>query len=223
MIEARPIIQVLETNFLIEIGEVPKNIIQVIGNDSPALQDPDPVIQLSVTPPPVQVIEAEEIKQSIKASVEQVVILQPSSVGPQGPPGLPGDLIVTDHLAGEALGGHRGVIVGSDNKVYYGDQSNPAHFNRVLGISTGAAAQDDQASVRVGGVMTEPSWNWDLDKFIYLGSNGLLTQTPPGSGFLLEMGWPINPTSMMVDIKLPVRFWHRREPWLRNFSECWRA
>ena len=62
----------------------------------------------------------------------------------------------------------------------------------------------DPASVRVGGIMAEPSWTWDLDKFIYLGVNGLLTQTPPGTGFLLEMGWPINPTSMMVDIKLPL-------------------
>ena len=95
------------------------------------------------------------------------------------------------------------VIVGNDNKLYYADQSNPAHFNRVLGITTGAAARDSPASVRVGGIMTEPTWNWDLDKFIYLGANGLLTQTPPATGFLLEMGWPINPTSMMVDIKLP--------------------
>ena len=125
-------------------------------------------------------------------------------VGPQGPPGEAGDLIVTDHLAGEALGGHRGVIVGNDNRLYYADQSNLTHFNRVLGITTGAAVQNDPASVRVGGIMTEPSWTWDLDKFIYLGVNGLLTQTPPGTGFLLEMGWPINPTSMMVDIKLPL-------------------
>ena len=168
MIEERAMVQVFETNYLIEVMETSENIVQV------------------------------------EASAEQVFVIQPSMVGPQGPPGEPGDLIATDHLAGEALGGNRGVIVGNDNKIYYADQSNLTHFNRVLGITTGAAVQDDPASVRVGGIMAEPSWTWDLDKFIYLGINGLLTQTPPGTGFLLEMGWPINPTSMMVDIKLPL-------------------
>ncbi len=204
MSEERIIVQVIETNQLIEVAEVPANIVQVIKEESPDSQDPDPVIQLSVMPPPVQVVEAEETRQIIEVSAEQVVIIEPSSVGLQGPPGEPGDLIDTHHLAGQALGGHRGVIVGGDNKVYYGDQANLSHFNRVLGVTTGAVAQDDRASVRVGGVMTEPSWNWDLDKFIYLGSSGLLTQTPPTTGFLLELGWPVNTTSIMVDIKLPV-------------------
>ncbi len=167
MIEERPIVQVFETNYLIEVME-------------------------------------EDAVRLIEASAEQVFVIQPSMVGPQGPPGEARDLIVSDKLAGEALGGHRGVIVGNDNRLYYADQSNLAHFNRVLGITTGAAGENDPASVRVGGIMAEPSWAWDLDKFIYLGENGLLTQTPPGSGFLLEMGWPVNPTSMMVDIKLPL-------------------
>ena len=167
MIEERAMVQVFETNYLIEVTE-------------------------------------EDAVRIIEASAEQVFVIQPSMVGPQGPPGEAGDLIVTDHLAGEALGGHRGVIVGNDNRLYYADQSNPIHFNRVLGITTGAVEENDPAIVRVGGIMAEPSWAWDLGKFIYLGENGLLTQTPPGTGFLLEMGWPVNPTSMMVDIKLPL-------------------
>lgn len=167
MIEERSIVQIFETNYLIEVME-------------------------------------EDAVRVIEASAEQIFVIQPSMVGPQGPPGGAGDLIITDHLAGEALGGHRGVIVGNDNRLYYADQSNLAHFNRVLGITTSAAIPDSPASVRVGGIMAEPSWNWDLDKFIYLGGNGLLTQALPGTGFLLEMGWPINRTSMMVDIKLPL-------------------
>ena len=94
--------------------------------------------------------------------------------------------------------------MGNDNKLYYADKATRP-------ISTGSwesrpapRPKTTQASVRVGGKMTEPSWNWDLDKFIYLGTNGLLTQTPPAAGFLLEMGWPINSTTILVDIKLPV-------------------
>lgn len=204
MSEERPVVQVLETKFLLEIAEVMENIVQVVEEESAVSRDPDPEVRLSVIPPPAQAVEVEETKEIVEVSGEQVVIIEPSSVGLQGPPGQPGDLIVTDYLAGEALGGHRCVIVRMDNKVYYGDHSNLSHFNRVLGITTGAAAKDDPASVRVGGEMTEPSWNWDLDKFIYLGSNGLLTQTPPTTGFLLELGWPINRTTMMVDIKQPV-------------------
>jgi len=36
--------------------------------------------------------------------------------------------------------------------------------------------------------MAEPSWTWDLIKFIYLGVNGLLTQNPPGTGFFTANG-----------------------------------
>ncbi len=204
MSDERPIVQVLETKFLIEVAEVLENVVQAIEEEPSVSRDPDPEIQVSVIPPPAQVIEVEEIRQIIEASAEQVLILEPSSVGPQGPPGAPGDLIVTDHLAGEALGGQRGVIVGNDNKVYYADQSNPIHFNRILGITTGAVAQDDPASVRVGGVMTEPSWNWSLDRFIYLGRHGLLTQVIPATGFLIAVGWPITPTKVMVEIKIPL-------------------
>jgi hypothetical protein len=167
VIEERSIVQVLETNYLIEVAE-------------------------------------EDAVRVIEASSEQVFVIQPSMVGPQGPPGEAGDLIVSDHLAGEALGGHRGVIVGNDNRLYYADQSNLTHFNRVLGITTGAAGEDDPAIVRVGGIMAEPTWNWDLARFIYLGTNGLLTQTAPVTGFLLEIGWPVSPTSMMVHIKIPL-------------------
>lgn len=204
MTEERPIVQVLESNFRLEIREVLESIVQIIEEEAAISRDPDPEVRLSVIPPPAHVIQVEELKQIVEVSGEQVVIIEPSSVGLQGPPGQPGDLVLTDYLAGEALGGNRCVIVGMDNKVYYADQANPSHFNRILGITTRAAAQNDPASVRVGGEMTEPSWNWDLDKFIYLGSNGLLTQTPPATGFLLELGWPINPTTMMVDIKQPV-------------------
>ena len=116
-----------------------------------------------------------------------------------------GDLIITDHSAGEALGGHRGVIVGNRQQALLRGSKQSGPFQPGLGDHAGAAAQDGTpAIVRVGGKMTEPSWNWDLDKFIYLGTNGLLTQTPPAAGFLLEMGWPINPTTILVDIKLPV-------------------
>ena len=199
-----PLVQIEETEFQVEIVEAPPIVVQVLESEIEVSEAEAEVSVAVVNPPPISIEIQEETTQVVEASTEEVVIVEPASVGMQGPPGEPGDLIVTDHLAGEALGGHRGVIVGSDNKLYYADQSNPAHFNRVLGITTGAAAQDNPASVRVGGKMTEPSWNWDLDKFIYLGTNGLLTQTPPAAGFLLEMGWPINSTTILVDIKLPV-------------------
>lgn len=103
--------------------------------------------------------------------------------------------------AGQPLSGQRVVIIGTDEKVYYADCTNLTHLNRVLGITTGAVIQGEFPSARIAGQMSEPTWNWDLDKFLYLSTNGNLTQTPPASGFLLQMGWPISATSIMVEKK----------------------
>ena len=95
-------------------------------------------------------------------------------------------------------------MVGSDGKVYYASQQELTHMNKVLGITTGAVAMGANATIRAFGEMTEPSWNWTLDKPIFLGLNGLLTQTPPTTGFSLIIAFPTSATKIFVEIKDPI-------------------
>jgi hypothetical protein len=46
--------------------------------------------------------------------------------------------------------------------------------------------------------MTELSWTWTPGEPIFLGNNGMLTQTPPSSGFAIELGTAISATSIWI-------------------------
>ncbi len=106
-------------------------------------------------------------------------------------------------ICGENIGGNRAIIV-TDNKFYYASQSNLNHVNKVIGITTQSGIINSSIIVQSSGEMIEPSWNWDIDKPVYLGNNGLLTQTIPSTGFLLEMGIPNSNISLIIRIKIPI-------------------
>ena len=98
--------------------------------------------------------------------------------------------------AGVALGGLRAVAVHLDSKVYYAD---PAAFNeaRICGMTTGAAAMGAPATIRVGGVITEASWNW-LEGPVYSGANGVLTQVEPTGAAILQRGIALGPKALRI-------------------------
>lgn len=106
-------------------------------------------------------------------------------------------------LAGEIIGGQRAVIV-NNNTAYYADNTNLDHKKYFIGISKHAVQSiGSRLNVAVKGEFTEPSWNWEYDKPIYLGTNGMLTQTPPLVGLVFVLGYVITPTKIFIDIKLP--------------------
>ncbi len=122
--------------------------------------------------------------------------------GPPGPPGPEGGSGLT-HTAGVSLGGHRAVVLNAAEEAIYADNTTLTHADKVLGITTGAVTAGQAASIRTTGEITEPSWAWALDQAIFLGVDGMLTQTPPSSGFLLVMGFPISATKMFLAIGEP--------------------
>jgi hypothetical protein len=149
-----------------------------------------------------------ETEQTIIEIEDEVSLVQVEEVGvqiieiaEQGIAGPPGSEIV--RVAAVVLSGHRVVTVDEDGKIIYADSANLDHVGKVLGITTGAAAQNANITIKAFGELTEPSWNWDMDKSIYLGANGALTQTPPTVGFLLEVAFPLSPTSVFVSLKQP--------------------
>jgi len=126
--------------------------------------------------------------------------------GPAGPPGPPGPTggLAVQYIAAIALGGHRIVVLNATQQVEYADNTVVAHADKVLGMTTGAASAGALATIQVGGELTEPSWSWTAEAPLYLGANGQVTQSPPASGFVLNLGFAISATKIFLDLKQPI-------------------
>lgn len=99
------------------------------------------------------------------------------------------------------IGGHR-IVYASGGVALLADAGNVAHAGKVVGM-TPAAVSAGVVTVVIGNAITEPSWNWTPGP-VYLGSNGLPTQTRPTVGFLQEIGVALEPTRLVVDLKPPI-------------------
>ena len=132
-----------------------------------------------------------------------VYIGQRGVAGADGAPGVAGGVVI-QCTAGEALGGHRVVVLNASAEAVYASNAVPEHLHKVLGLTTGAVILGAEATVQTGGEMTEPTWAWTLDAPIFLGVDGLLTQTPPASGFLLVVAFPVTATKIFIKLREPL-------------------
>lgn len=110
---------------------------------------------------------------------------------------IPGIAVV----AAVDLGGHRVVTVDG----LYADASDITTMNKGAGLTVVAVSAGQTTAAYNTGVITEPSWNWSVGQPVYLGLNGLLTQTPPTTGYLLRIGQPKSATSLIVEIAQPIQ------------------
>ena len=138
--------------------------------------------------------------KTIYVAKKRAKILEFQKQGPVGPPGIGVILAV----AGINLSGHRIVYIAADGLAYYADKDSIGTVLNAVGLTTGAANQGTDAVILPIGKIDEPSWAWDVTKLVYLGNNGLLTQTIPDSGVILQIGIPLSATRLLVDIKIPI-------------------
>lgn len=113
------------------------------------------------------------------------------------------DNSVFSGIASVDLGGHR-IVVAIGSQIAYADNTIPSHSSIVTGIITQAVTSGQAVNVTISGEVIEGTWSWTLDKPIFLGGNGLMTQTVPSTGFLLQVGYPTSTTSIVVDIKTAI-------------------
>ncbi len=70
----------------------------------------------------------------------------------------------------------------------------------VIGISTTAANTGENITIKTSGQITDASWNWTKGA-IYLGTNGVLTQTAPtGGSIVVHVAKAITATTLIIDI-----------------------
>lgn len=106
----------------------------------------------------------------------------------------------TTITASENLGGHRVITVDG----YYADNTTATHKFKVLGLTTGAISITATGTVATYGSVTESTWNWTIGTPVFLSTNGLLTQTPPTTGFRTIIGIPTSTDTLFVDISEPI-------------------
>lgn len=98
-------------------------------------------------------------------------------------------------MTASALSGHSLVVPNDTGLVGYGDPTNINHSNRPVWLTTDAWVSGVIATLRVGGIVTEPSWNWTPGLPIWFGLNGQLTQTiPPEAVFIRRVAEVVEPT-----------------------------
>ena len=139
-------------------------------------------------------------------TLDAVQISAPVYIGQRGADGAPGVAggVVVLCTAGEALGGHRVVVLNASAEAVYASNAVPEHLHKVLGMTTGAVILGAEATVQTGGEMVEPTWAWALDAPIFLGVDGLLTQIPPASGFMLVVAFPVTATQIFIKLREPL-------------------
>lgn len=102
------------------------------------------------------------------------------------------------------LGGQRAVVAVDGTYITYADKDTLTHEGNVIGITTGAIATGDKGVIHRDLNMTEPSWTWTPLQTIFLGNNGLLTQTVPTTGFILSLGQALSSTVMYIDLGISI-------------------
>jgi hypothetical protein len=106
---------------------------------------------------------------------------------------------ITRRIANVALGGHRVVKGLASGNAAYASSDVSGDNALILGITEHAADADAEVSVRYQGDMEEGSWNWSPGP-VFCGVNGVLTQTPPSTGFVCQVGVSDKPTRINVNI-----------------------
>jgi len=134
---------------------------------------------------------------SIKVSICEVVNVGSSGSTPER--------TAFTMIAETNLNGLR-VVASSDNfigQAVYADHNDISQSTKVLGITRGAVLAGNSVEVIDGGSINDPSWIW-TDGPIFLGANGLLTQTAPSVGFVMMVGKAVSATRISLNIDRPI-------------------
>lgn len=106
--------------------------------------------------------------------------------------------------AGDNLSALRVVRLDGMNKLRYASNDTAANANAV-GILTAAVTSGGTGNVRYAGLLSDTSWSWSQGA-IYIGADGVLTQTAPSGGLIVrEVARAISTTQIIIDIELLIQ------------------
>ncbi|MDP2431267.1 MAG: hypothetical protein Q8O33_04495 [Pseudomonadota bacterium] len=148
-----------------------------------------------------QVIEilAPEVIVVGETEIELIEVAAQGPAGPAGANGAPGTggVQTITLTAARDLSGHR-IVVATATGADYADPATPAHADAMIGLTTGAALSGDDVTVLAAGELVEPSWSWTPGLPLYAAPSGLLSHTPPASGWVQIVATAITPTRLLL-------------------------
>lgn len=77
-------------------------------------------------------------------------------------------------------------------------------LNIAIGISTAAVSSGTDVAIQTSGKMSITGAGFIQDEPVFVGSNGTLTQTPGGSGFIQKVGIAISNEALLIEIAQPI-------------------
>ena len=119
-----------------------------------------------------------------------------------GIPGPPGDGVTFTALADQNIDIHR-VVRSTATGCDYADSSDLTHLGKVIGITNATTLQGSLVKIWPAGKITDLSFNFTLGP-VYLTTNGFMTQTPPTTGFIQQIGVALSQTTILVQILSPI-------------------
>lgn len=160
-----------------------------------------PEIVVVLEPPlPDVVVTVEPPLPDVVVTVSEVGLVGPA--GPRGPAGPPGDSTGTAGPAGRttpvALSGHRLVVPESGGTVTVADYRDLSSLSKPVWLTTGAATAGAAVPLLAFGMLVEPSWAWTQGP-LFVGIDGLLTQTAPTTGYVRQVATAMDPTTVWFD------------------------
>jgi hypothetical protein len=137
-------------------------------------------------------------RESITIGSESISVV---TIGTQGPQGIAAAEQI--FIAAEAMNATLPAAVDSTTgKAKIASNLVLSDINNVLGVTTGAAAEGEQVTVKQAGTVNNNSWTW-VSGAIYLGDR-VLTQTPPAAGFIQIVATATSATSILINVQLPI-------------------
>lgn len=142
----------------------------------------------------------------VVASMRDVQVITMGQPGPRGPAGPAGSVASTvTKVAAVALGGHRVVTLNSSGEAIYADNTNIAHIDKVLGVTTHAVDSGDEVAIQTYGELEEASFAWTVaTPAVFLVANGLMSHTAPTTGFVRKVGFVTEADTLFIDLGEPV-------------------
>lgn len=112
--------------------------------------------------------------------------------------------IVGTFVAATVLGGHRVVTTNDTGQLVYADHDDLTQRNRAMYLTEGAWDAGVTATVTAFGPVWDSSFDLIPGEPLYVGSNGLLTQLTPTTGYLRKVAFAAEVQGIWFDPQPPI-------------------
>jgi len=147
----------------------------------------------------------ESVENPVISGEKETTVVVAGQSGPPGPRGNPGVAGTQFELSTSgAMSALRIVWEDADGLVHVLDKDDGDHITLIAGLTITATATAGDVTVQRAGPVDDDAWEWVASGPIWLGDSGIPTQTPPTTGYDVQIGYAVSPTRIYLDIQPPI-------------------